>query len=246
MDKMLAEFSTETPDHRSTGIDSTYPPADISVNLSTEGWTGLQPHLGTSAVSWDGASPRTPREEGGAAARAVKQMRDLAKRIEDSAENSKTWERIGGPELTRLRLTFRGLLRHLLNELDNSSGELRDEYEVARTSRNGDIVFAYRFASLLSSAIQLSPSGKTSRVEIGCSSKSTEFICFLGERSAGVTIRKNDNLFALCTNSEWRTEPCGGMPLLGSIRRVVQNFGGQVCMEAMDGTTVKVSFPVEL
>ncbi len=174
-------------------------------------------------------------------------MSEFAKRIEDSAESSSAWERIGGTELTRLRQQFRELLGQLLSEVDQGAEEVRERYEASRIlSPNGDIILAYRLACLLSSAVKLSHSRAAIRVEVGCSSKNTEFSCFLGEQSAGVTMRKKDNLFALCTNGDWRADSLENTPLLATLRQVIQNCGGQLRVDATDGLAVKASFPISI
>lgn len=243
MDKTSAEYSAETPAHYTSEIDSQYSSACMMDELETRSHS----YVGTPVTEWGSAGRRSQQPQEGAAALCSRRMSEFAKRIEDSAESSSAWERIGGKELSHLRREFRDLLGRLLDELDQDAGEVRERYEATRIlSQNGDIILAYRLACLLSSAIKRSHSRSAVRVEVGCSASHTEFSCFLGEQSAGVTMRKKDNLFALCTNGDWRTDSLENTPLLASLRMAIQNCGGQLRVDATDGVEVKASFPISI
>jgi len=241
MDKMSAEYSAESPVHDSSDLDSQY----SSAYILDEPAARSQPSLSTPVTAWGSALRGRQEPLEGATALCSRRMSEFAKRIEDSAESSSAWERIGGAELSRLRHQFRELLGRILDEADQDAGEVRERYEATRIlSQNGDIILAYRLACLLSAAVRHSHSRAAVRVEVGCSSKHTEFSCFLGEQSAGVTMRKKDNLFALCTNGDWRADSLQNTPLLASLRRAIQSCGGELRVDVTDGILVKASFPI--
>lgn len=243
MDKTSAEYSAEAPSPYTSDIDSQY----SSACILDESGTRSPSCMGTPVTAWGSAVRRRQEALEGAAALCSRRMSEFAKRIEDSAESSSAWERIGGTELSRLRRRFCELLERILDEADQDAGEVRERYEATRIlSRNGDIILAYRLACLLSSAVKQSHSRAAVRVEVGCSYKQTEFSCFLGEQSAGVTMRKKDNLFALCTNGDWRTDSLLNTPLLATLRQAIQDCGGELRVDVVDGILVKASFPISL
>ncbi|RYD77660.1 MAG: hypothetical protein EOP84_15265 [Verrucomicrobiaceae bacterium] len=170
---------------------------------------------------------------------------EFARRIEESAESSTVWGRLCGEELSGLRRSFRNLLVQILEELEpQETGSLTAYHEASLHAPNSDIVLACRVACLVSEALAVSNVDAASRVEVGFSVSGTELICFVGDESAGVIVRRNDNLFALCSNGGWRGERIPYAPSFTAIQRVVENHGGQLSLSGTDTVNVKVSLTI--
>lgn len=178
---------------------------------------------------------------------SVGRMAELAKRIETSAGTSSAWGRFAGQELSRLRTGFGRLLEGALHEVGCESPELLDHYRSEKSeSGNRDLVLSYRLACLLAATLRNEQAQDVARVEIGCTAGKTEFACFIAEKSVGVTVHRDDNLFALCTNGGWQIASEESALDFANLRRAIELYGGQVRLEGVRTTGVKVSFPISL
>lgn len=245
MEKMLVDYSKEEAGQCISGIGLRYSPACVRDEFRPVARVSQLRSLERSLPQWGPETGSESLEQEPKLSPDVQRMSEFARRIEESAESSTAWARLGGEELSALRQNLRNLLRQVLNDLDQETDSRMETHPgTCLSAANSDIILVYRFACLLSAAVASSDAAAAVRVEVGFRMRGTELTCFVADRSAGVTIRKNDNLFALCTNGDWRSARTSDVPSLASIHHVVENFGGQLTVDSMDGARVKVSFAV--